>query len=247
MAYQMIYLRRKMHFENIMFFNFSWCALPAFLQHPVLDEPIAEAVCIIADTDKWTVQVATSQRKMTDNMKLGKDILVSSQVSALLQSILQLYKLNLPADFVSTHLQMMAYSWYWLTGKLGCVTGFWAVDFTALTLDLMKDSIVQGSATHSLQARSCPSTEVQPAQSLAWEALPLTQTSMCWTRNGLFGSQRPYTIVQHRHTGSGWAAPPFPIWHAANWWGLPSRALWKLLLGSRQFMVTCRCRTSDTL
>lgn len=74
------------------------------LQHPVLDEPIAEAVCIIADTDKWNVQVATSQRKMMDSMKLGKDVLVSSQVSSLLQSILQLYKLNIPADFVSISL-----------------------------------------------------------------------------------------------------------------------------------------------
>uniref|UniRef100_A0A8C3CGF3 Folliculin interacting protein 2 n=1 Tax=Cairina moschata TaxID=8855 RepID=A0A8C3CGF3_CAIMO len=72
------------------------------MHHPVLDEPIAEAVCIIADTDKWNVQVATSQRKMMDNVKLGKDVLVSSQVSSLLQSILQLYKLNLPADFVSS-------------------------------------------------------------------------------------------------------------------------------------------------
>ncbi|XP_035402841.1 folliculin-interacting protein 2 isoform X1 [Cygnus atratus] len=75
------------------------------IHHPVLDEPIAEAVCIIADTDKWNVQVATSQRKMMDNVKLGKDVLVSSQVSSLLQSILQLYKLNLPADFCIMHLE----------------------------------------------------------------------------------------------------------------------------------------------
>uniref|UniRef100_A0A6J0SQB0 Folliculin-interacting protein 2 isoform X1 n=1 Tax=Pogona vitticeps TaxID=103695 RepID=A0A6J0SQB0_9SAUR len=83
--------------------------LPAELKHavnhPVLDEPIAEAVCIIANTDKWTVQVATSQRKTTDNIKLGKDVLVSSQVSSLLQSILQLYKLNVPADFCVMHLE----------------------------------------------------------------------------------------------------------------------------------------------
>ncbi|KAF4799484.1 Folliculin-interacting protein 2 [Turdus rufiventris] len=75
------------------------------MHHPVLDEPIAEAVCIIADTDKWNVQVATSQRKMMDNVKLGKDVLVSSQVSSLLQSILQLYKLNVPADFCVMHLE----------------------------------------------------------------------------------------------------------------------------------------------
>ncbi|NXD30487.1 FNIP2 protein, partial [Spelaeornis formosus] len=75
------------------------------MHHPVLDEPIAEAVCIIADTDKWNVQVATSQRKMMDSVKLGKDVLVSSQVSSLLQSILQLYKLNIPADFCIMHLE----------------------------------------------------------------------------------------------------------------------------------------------
>ncbi|XP_004868622.1 folliculin-interacting protein 2 isoform X3 [Heterocephalus glaber] len=83
--------------------------LPADLahtvHHPVLDEPIAEAVCIIADTDKWSVQVATSQRKVTDSMKLGQDVLVSSQVCSLLQSILQLHKLHLPADFCIMHLE----------------------------------------------------------------------------------------------------------------------------------------------
>lgn len=75
------------------------------VHHPVLDEPIAEAVCVIADTDKWTVQVATSQRKVMDTMKLGQDVLVSNQVSSLLQSILQLYKLHLPADFCIMHLE----------------------------------------------------------------------------------------------------------------------------------------------
>lgn len=70
------------------------------LQHPVLDEPIAEAVCIIADTDKWTVQLASSQRRVTDVNKLGKEVLVSSLVSSLLQSTQQLYKLNLSPNFV---------------------------------------------------------------------------------------------------------------------------------------------------
>ncbi|XP_028347368.1 folliculin-interacting protein 2 isoform X4 [Physeter macrocephalus] len=75
------------------------------VQHPVLDEPIAEAVCIIADTDKWSVRVATSQRRAVDGTKLGQDVLVSSQVSSLLQSILQLYRLHLPADFCIMHLE----------------------------------------------------------------------------------------------------------------------------------------------
>ena len=66
----------------------------------MLDEPIAEAVCIIADTDKWTVQVASSQRRAMDVNKLGKEVLVSSLVSSLLQSTHQLYKLNLSPNFV---------------------------------------------------------------------------------------------------------------------------------------------------
>ncbi|XP_069366232.1 folliculin-interacting protein 1 isoform X2 [Paralichthys olivaceus] len=75
------------------------------VQHPVLDEPIAEAVCIIADTDKWTVQVASSQRRATDVNKLGKEVLVSSLVSSLLQSTHQLYKLNLSPNFCIMHLE----------------------------------------------------------------------------------------------------------------------------------------------
>ncbi|XP_054832180.1 folliculin-interacting protein 1 isoform X2 [Eublepharis macularius] len=74
------------------------------VQHSVLDEPIAEAVCIIADTDKWTVQVASSQRRMIDN-KLGKDVLVSNLVSNLLHSTLQLYKHNLSPNFCVMHLE----------------------------------------------------------------------------------------------------------------------------------------------
>ncbi|CAB1352968.1 unnamed protein product [Coregonus sp. 'balchen'] len=75
------------------------------VQHPVLDEPIAEAVCIIADTDKWMVQVASSQRRATDNNKLGKEVLVSSLVSSLLQSTHQLYKMNLSPNFCIMHLE----------------------------------------------------------------------------------------------------------------------------------------------
>ncbi|XP_045406685.1 folliculin-interacting protein 1 isoform X1 [Lemur catta] len=74
------------------------------VQHPVLDEPIAEAVCIIADMDKWTVQVASSQRRVTDS-KLGKEVLVSSLVSNLLHSTLQLYKHNLSPNFCVMHLE----------------------------------------------------------------------------------------------------------------------------------------------
>lgn len=88
-------MKRPLSFVILRVLLFIFC-----FQHPVLDEPIAEAVCIIADTDKWTVQVASSQRRMIDN-KLGKEVLVSSLVSNLLHSTLQLYKHNLSPNFVS--------------------------------------------------------------------------------------------------------------------------------------------------
>ncbi|KAM3937852.1 folliculin-interacting protein 2 isoform 2-T2 [Leptodactylus fuscus] len=73
--------------------------------HPVLDEPLAEAVCIVADTDKCTVQVVSSQKVPTDCTKLGTEVLVSSQVCSLLQSILQLHKLKTPPVFCVMHLE----------------------------------------------------------------------------------------------------------------------------------------------
>ncbi|XP_069099481.1 folliculin-interacting protein 2 isoform X2 [Pleurodeles waltl] len=88
------------------------------MNHPVLDEPVAETVCIIADTDKWTVQVATSQRRTMDSAKLGKEVLVSSQVSSLLQSISQLYKLNLPAAFCVMHLEDRLQEFYFKSKML---------------------------------------------------------------------------------------------------------------------------------
>ncbi|XP_043917988.1 folliculin-interacting protein 2 isoform X2 [Protopterus annectens] len=75
------------------------------VNHPVLDEPIAESVCIIADTDKWNVQVASSQRSVVDSNKIGQDALISSLVTSLLQSLLQLYKLNLSPVFCMMHLE----------------------------------------------------------------------------------------------------------------------------------------------
>lgn len=106
----------KFVFLIIFELNCQYCSLPLAhdvdnrsfflhftLQHPVLDEPVAEAVCIIADTDRWTVQVASSQRPSTEN-KLGKDVLVSNLVSNLLHSTYQLYRLNLSPNFVSAPL-----------------------------------------------------------------------------------------------------------------------------------------------
>ncbi|KAG8592520.1 hypothetical protein GDO81_000533 [Engystomops pustulosus] len=73
--------------------------------HPVLDEPLAEAVCIVADTDKYSVQVVSSQKMTADGTKLGTEVLVSSQVCSLLHSIAQLHRLKTPPVFCVMHLE----------------------------------------------------------------------------------------------------------------------------------------------
>ncbi|XP_076151600.1 folliculin-interacting protein 2 isoform X1 [Alosa pseudoharengus] len=73
--------------------------------HPALDEPVAEAVCIVADTDRLCVQVATSQRRVCEAGRLGRDVLVSGLVCNILTSVLQLQKLNLSAEFCVMHLE----------------------------------------------------------------------------------------------------------------------------------------------
>ncbi|XP_063776536.1 folliculin-interacting protein 2 isoform X2 [Pseudophryne corroboree] len=86
--------------------------------HPVMDEPLAEAVCIVADTDKLSVQVVSSQKTTVDNLKLGTDVLVSSQVCSLLQSILQLYKLKTPPEFCVMHLEDKLQEFYFKSKML---------------------------------------------------------------------------------------------------------------------------------
>ncbi|XP_031415985.1 folliculin-interacting protein 2 isoform X2 [Clupea harengus] len=73
--------------------------------HPALDEPVAESVCIVADTDRLCVQVATSQRRVCEAGRLGRDVLVSGLICNILTSVLQLQKLNLSAEFCVMHLE----------------------------------------------------------------------------------------------------------------------------------------------
>ncbi|KAI4895447.1 hypothetical protein NFI96_000508 [Prochilodus magdalenae] len=68
--------------------------------HPSLDEPVAEALCIVADTDRLCVQVATSQRRVCEPGRLGRDVMVSGLIHTLLTSVLQLHTLNIAADFI---------------------------------------------------------------------------------------------------------------------------------------------------
>ncbi|XP_064612338.1 folliculin-interacting protein 2-like isoform X2 [Liolophura sinensis] len=72
------------------------------IQHPVLDEPVTEAVCVIADTDTWTVEVMSSHAS-TDRLT---DKWVASQlVCNLLEAVHDLWKLKMSPEFCLMHLE----------------------------------------------------------------------------------------------------------------------------------------------
>ncbi|XP_051560184.1 folliculin-interacting protein 2-like isoform X2 [Myxocyprinus asiaticus] len=73
--------------------------------HPAMDEPITEALCIVADTDRLSVQVVTSQKRTCEGGRLGRDVMVSNLIHTLITSVLQLYALNVAADFCVMHLE----------------------------------------------------------------------------------------------------------------------------------------------
>lgn len=83
--------------------------LMADLEHtvlyPALDEPVAEALCIVADTDRLSVQVVTSQKRVCEGGRLGRDVMVSNLVHTLITSVMQLYALNIASDFCVMHLE----------------------------------------------------------------------------------------------------------------------------------------------
>ncbi|KAG1956669.1 folliculin-interacting protein 2 isoform X2 [Pimephales promelas] len=73
--------------------------------HPALDEPVAEALCIVADTDRLSVQVMSSQRRVCEGGRMGRDVMVSNLIHTLITSVLQLYALNIATDFCVMHLE----------------------------------------------------------------------------------------------------------------------------------------------
>lgn len=75
------------------------------IKYSVLDEPTAEAVCIVANTDKWTVDLVSSDRSHGNVEKyLGQEVATSHMVQTLLESVQSLAQetgRTLESDFVS--------------------------------------------------------------------------------------------------------------------------------------------------
>jgi len=78
--------------------------LKASVQNSVLDEPIAEASCIVADVDKWSVQLFSCKYNSPDELK--RQQLISSQlVCDIIESVHDMWKLRVSPEFCLIHLE----------------------------------------------------------------------------------------------------------------------------------------------
>ncbi|XP_022087503.1 folliculin-interacting protein 1-like [Acanthaster planci] len=75
-------------------------------QHSVLDEDISEAVCIVADTDSWTVELLSSKRgSPSQDRAISLEVTVADCIGDLLESVENMCHLRMPSDFCLMHLE----------------------------------------------------------------------------------------------------------------------------------------------
>ncbi|XP_048590389.1 folliculin-interacting protein 1 [Nematostella vectensis] len=78
------------------------------LQHSVIDDPVTEAVCIIADTDTWTCELISankSKRNSSSEAVTVQPIEVSNLIFSMLSSVSGLSDVRMSAEFCLMHLE----------------------------------------------------------------------------------------------------------------------------------------------
>jgi len=78
------------------------------LQHSVVDDPVSEAVCIIANTDKWSckiVSVKKNRKHPTSDPVRVHQIEVSNMIFSMLSSLSGLWDMKMSAEFCLMHLE----------------------------------------------------------------------------------------------------------------------------------------------
>ncbi|CAG9767653.1 unnamed protein product [Ceutorhynchus assimilis] len=74
-------------------------------QHSLLDQPVDEALAIVANTDTWEVQVLSSHTYVIDKGTNGVRAGMSQLVANMLESLLQMWKLNIPTQYCMLHIE----------------------------------------------------------------------------------------------------------------------------------------------
>lgn len=77
----------------------------AYVKENILEEPVSEACCIVADTDCFTLKVHTCLSSESDRIRSQEISTPSTLVSDLLTSVLHLYKLKMSSEFCVMHVE----------------------------------------------------------------------------------------------------------------------------------------------
>lgn len=75
------------------------------IQHPLLDQPVDEAIAIIANIDTWEVQLMSSHTYVVEKGSSGVTIGMSHLVANMLESLLHMWKLQTPTEHCLMHIE----------------------------------------------------------------------------------------------------------------------------------------------
>ncbi|XP_038060101.1 LOW QUALITY PROTEIN: folliculin-interacting protein 2-like [Patiria miniata] len=140
-------------------------------QHSVLDGEIAEAVCIVADTDTWTVELLSSKRtSQSPDRPLSAEISAANCVGDLLESVQNMCNLRMPSDFCLMHLEDQLQEVYFKSTalasyldqnprtrpkELACVLGLDSSDLPLLlsVVSVHSPNVIRSAARESYEMR----------------------------------------------------------------------------------------------
>ncbi|KAF5299961.1 hypothetical protein FQA39_LY11334 [Lamprigera yunnana] len=108
-------------------------------KHPLLDQPVDEAVAIVANTDTWEVQILSSHTYIVDRGSSGVRVGMSQLVANMLESLLQMWKLRTPPQYCIMHIEQKLQEFCILSKSLSellLATEFCSMDLLTSVLQL---------------------------------------------------------------------------------------------------------------
>lgn len=126
-------------------------------RHPPLDQPVDEAIAIVANTDTWEVQILSSHTYIVDRGSSGVRVGMSQLVANMLESLLQLWKLRTPPEYCIMHIEQKLQEFCILSKSLSellLATEFCSMDLLTSVLQLEINDVpllMAVASTHSPQ------------------------------------------------------------------------------------------------
>ncbi|KAF2894253.1 hypothetical protein ILUMI_11914, partial [Ignelater luminosus] len=126
-------------------------------RHPLLDQPVDEAVAIVANTDTWEVQLLSSHTYVVDRGSSGVRVGMSQLVANMLETLLHMWKLHTPPEYCVMHIEQRLQEFCTLSKSLSellLATEFCSMDLLTSVLQLEVNDVpllMAVASTHSPQ------------------------------------------------------------------------------------------------